>query len=94
MRIKFLSVQYLLSFPATDAAPQQLWHTYKGPGKYVINITAYNLHSDKKFGFNKFVHNMTRTVFIQKPAENWELKLGDPPKWLDVNGGKLKIGNV
>ena len=52
-------------------------------------MTAYNLHSDELFGFNKFINNMTRcvqssicdsiimfrTLLIQKPVENWKLEV-------------------
>ena len=30
------------------------------PGKYNINVTAYNLHSNELYGYNKFINNMTR----------------------------------
>ena len=65
-------------------------HIYPDVGEYTINITAYNLHSEV-FGYNKFTHNMTRTVKIQKPVENWDLNLGDPAKWIDTNGGELFV---
>jgi hypothetical protein len=29
-------------------------------GKYRINITAFNLHSNELYGFNKYITNMTR----------------------------------
>ena len=61
------------------------------PGKYNINVTAYNLHSNELYGYNKFINNMTRwgqwtiflifsfcvsrTLLIQKPVENWKLEV-------------------
>ena len=63
-----------------------LSHVYEDVGEYTINITAYNLHSEE-YGFNKYVHNLTRIVKIQKPVENWVLNLGEPARWLDHNGG-------
>ena len=61
------------------------------PGKYKINVTAYNLHSNELYGYNKFINNMTRwgqwkiffnflscvsrTLLIQKPVENWKLEV-------------------
>ena len=35
------------------------WTTSQ-PGKYNINVTAYNLHSNELYGYNKFINNMTR----------------------------------
>ena len=35
------------------------WTTFQ-PGKYNINVTAYNLHSNELYGYNKFINNMTR----------------------------------
>ena len=32
------------------------------PGKYKINVTAYNLHSNELYGYNKFINNMTRCL--------------------------------
>ena len=61
------------------------------PGKYKINVTAFNLHSNELYGYNKFINNMTRcclsinrwkytliifrTLLIQKPVENWKLEV-------------------
>ena len=65
------------------------WTTFQ-PGKYNINVTAYNLHSNELYGYNKFINNMTRwgkwaiffnflffsrTLLIQKPVENWKLEV-------------------
>ena len=61
-------------------------HAYKEVGTYILNISAYNLHSEP-YGFNKYTHNMSRILQIQMPVINWELNLGDPPRWLDENGG-------
>ena len=72
----------------TNAAPSQFTHQYVDPGEYAINITAYNLHSDEEYGYNKFTHNMTRVVNIQNPVEFWNLNLGDPAKWLDSEARK------
>ena len=33
------------------------------PGKYTINVTAFNLHSNELYGYNKFINNMTRCCF-------------------------------
>ena len=70
----------------TDAASQRISHSYPNVGAYIINITAYNLHSED-FGFNKFIHNMTRIVKVQRPVSNWVLNLGDPAQWIDKDGG-------
>lgn len=64
-------------------------HVYEDVGEYTINITAYNLHSEE-YGFNKYIHNLTRIVKIQKPVENWVLNLGEPARWIDRNGGNPK----
>ena len=72
----------------TNAAPWETTHQYAAPGEYVINITAYNLHSDENYGYNGYTDNMTRVVTIQNPVEDWIINLGNPPKIIDTDGRK------
>ena len=37
-------------------------------GDYLVNITLQNLHSDKEFGKNKYIHNTTNTIHVQYPV--------------------------
>ena len=75
-----------------DAAPQLFTWQYPEPGRYLINITAYNLHSEPETGYNQYTHNTSRVVVVQIPVENFTIDFGDPPKMLDTNGGKS--GNI
>ena len=47
----------------TNAKPQQFTYSYTDPGEYVVNLTAYNLHSET-YGYVKYTHNLSR--FEQK----------------------------
>ena len=60
----------------TNAAAWQTTHQYTEPGEYTINITAYNLHSDVEYGYNKYTHNTTRVVTIQNPVMDWDIVRG------------------
>ena len=72
----------------TNAKPWSTTHEYTEPNRYLINITASNLHSDENYGYNGFIHNMTRVVIIQHPVKDWSIDFGDPAKWLDNKGRK------
>ena len=37
-------------------------------GDYLVNITLQNLHSDKEFGKNKYIHNTTNIIHVQYPV--------------------------
>ena len=71
-----------------NALPQEFLYQYPEPGRYVINITAYNLHSEPGTGYNEYTHNMSRVVLVQIPVENFTIDFGDPPRSLDSNGGQ------
>ena len=75
-----------------NALPQQFIYSYPEPGRYVINVTAYNLHSEPETGYNGYTHNSSRVVTVEIPVENFTIDFGDPPKMLDTNGGKS--GNI
>ena len=70
-----------------NALPQQFVYQYAEPGRYVVNITAYNLHSEPGTGYTQYTHNMSRVVLVQIPVENFSIDFGDPPRSLDSNGG-------
>ena len=78
----------------TNADPWQTTHQYAAPGEYVINITAYNLHSDESYGYNGYTDNMTRVVTIQNPVEDWIINFGNPPKIIDADGRKDRDGYI
>ena len=73
-----------------NAKPQQFLWQYPEPGRYVLNITAYNLHSEPEIGYNQYTHNSSRVVLVQIPVENFTIDFGDPPKSLDSNGGQSR----
>ena len=61
----------------------------------MINVTAYNLHSEPDFGYIKYTHNMTRIINVQIPVENFTIDFGTPAKWLDTDGGQcILAGNI
>ena len=72
----------------TNADSWQTTHQYTEPGEYTINITAYNLHSEEEYGYNKYTHNITRVITIQNPVQDWTIDFGDPSKIIDSNGRK------
>ena len=74
----------------TNSASQTFTHEYSSPGEFVINVTAYNLHSDEEYGYNGYTHNMTRVIIVQNPVKDWVLNTGSPSKWLDSNGRNMK----
>ena len=78
----------ILTFSVTNALDQEFLHYYADPGRYVINVTAYNLHSEPEFGYVKYTHNMTRVINVQIPVENFTIDFGTPAKWLDTDGGQ------
>ena len=39
------------------------------PGQYLVNITAYNLHSEP-YGYNKYTHNLSRQVSTGSISNN------------------------
>ena len=80
---------YVFILSETDALPQQFIHQYSDPGRYVINITAYNLHSEPETGYIGYTHNMTRVIIVQIPVENFQIDFGPTAKWLDTDGGQL-----
>ena len=71
-----------------NALPQQFLYQYPSPGRYLINVTAYNLHSEPETGYNQYTHNLSRVITVQIPVENFTIDFGDPPKALDTNGGQ------
>ena len=72
-------------------------HVYNETDEYVINITAYNLHSDPKYGYHGFIHNITRVILTLHPVQDWTIDFGNPPRRIDSDGrnnGKEKILSI
>ena len=43
----------------TSGTNETFSYSYNDPGQYLVNITAYNLHSEP-YGYNKYTHNLSR----------------------------------
>ena len=65
---------------------QEFSFSYSSPGKYVIKISAFNLHMDPTYGATGHKLNMTRSIVVQMPVINWRLNI--TPSWMDTNGGR------
>ena len=69
-------------------------HVYNETDEYVINITAYNLHSDPKYGYHGFIHNITRVILTLHPVQDWTIDFGNPPRRIDSDGGNNDKKNI
>ena len=50
-----------------EAREQTFEFAWPIAGSYELNITMYNLHSDKEFGSVKYAHNNTKMIHVQNP---------------------------
>ena len=60
--------------------------TYYNDGKMTVEVTAWNLHEDPDFGANKYRHNFTQIIHVQKAVMDWTF-VGDD-YWIRDNGGE------
>ena len=51
-----------------EAREIDIWTDWTDEGDYLVNITLQNLHSDKEFGKNKYIHNTTNIIHVQYPV--------------------------
>ena len=58
----------LKNYFLADAREINEFKSWTDEGDYLVNITLQNLHSDKEFGKNKYIHNTTNIIHVQYPV--------------------------
>ena len=47
-------------------------HTYDYPGHFLVNVTAWNRHSEVVYGHNKYTNNVTQMIHVEKAVtDDW-----------------------
>ena len=54
---------------AREIVNEYSWST---EGEYEVNVTLENLHSEELFGHVKYIHNFTKTIFVQYPVQEFK----------------------
>ena len=60
-------------------------------GVYEVTVLAGNLQSDPFYGVNKKIENVTLTLVVQYPVQNWVVNA--KPFWILNNGCEYNLSS-
>ncbi len=64
-------------------------HAYNATGTYLLDVHAYNAHSEKPDGLKRYRHNDTVNVVVEMPVANWTVTASS--YWVVDYGGDFAM---